>query len=134
MTDDTLARVRARRRELLGAAQDDAIAAAEDAFDRPFQDYARRNVWGATWLNGVLPARELALVNIGMLAGLGRFEEMGVYVGVARRLGVPVGQLQELLMHITVYCGTPVGRQAFKAARAALTLLLSEKSHGDDES
>jgi 4-carboxymuconolactone decarboxylase len=31
-----------------------------------------------------------------------------------------VQEIQEVLLHATVYCGTPAGRQAFLAADAAL--------------
>lgn len=110
----------ALRRSLLGDRMTDAIAREIDAFNRPFQDYATRNVFGGTWLQGALSQREFALVNVGMLAGAGRMEEAGVYMSVALRLGVSLRELQSLLMHITVYCGTPVGRQLFKAARRML--------------
>ena len=113
-------RAAALRRRLLGNAQADAIAADTDAFNRPFQDYATANVFGGPWLNGVVPERELAMVNVGLLAGMGRFEEAAIYSGVAFRLGVSPREIQELLMHITVYCGTPVGRQLFRAVKKVL--------------
>lgn len=119
-TGSRLERAAALRRRLLGNAQADAIAADTDAFNQPFQDYATANVFGGPWLNGVVPERELAMVNVGMLAGMGRFEEAAIYSGVAFRLGVSPREIQELLMHITVYCGTPVGRQLFRAVKKVL--------------
>ena len=109
------------RRRLLGDAMVDRIADTTDSFDQPFQDYATRNVFGGTWLNGILSKRELAMINIGMLAGAGKFEEAGIYCGVAARVGVSVREIQEVLMHVTVYCGTPVGRQLFRAAKKVLS-------------
>ncbi|CAN5720725.1 4-carboxymuconolactone decarboxylase [soil metagenome] len=117
---DLHSRAAALRRRLLGDRRADEIAAGTDAFNQPFQDYATTNVFGGTWLNGVVSERELALVNIGMLAGAGRFEEAAVYVGTALRVGVSLREVRELVMHITVYCGTPVGRQLLKAARKSL--------------
>jgi 4-carboxymuconolactone decarboxylase len=118
--EERLARAAALRRRLLGDRLTDTIADTTDAFNQPFQDYATSNVFGGSWLNGALPERELAMVNVGMLAGLGKFEEAGVYCLVAWRLGVSLPELQALLMHITVYAGTPVGRQLFRAARQTL--------------
>jgi 4-carboxymuconolactone decarboxylase len=123
-----LAEASALRRKLLGDRMTDAIAAAMTPFDQPFQDYAVRNVFGGPWLNGVISKRELALVNVGMLAGLGRFEEAGVYMEVCLRLGVTALELQELLLHITAYSGTPVGRQLFRIAKQLLA------AHGIDVS
>ena len=34
--------------------------------------------------------------------------------------GVSVDEIKEILIHATVYCGTPAGRQAFPAAHEAL--------------
>jgi 4-carboxymuconolactone decarboxylase len=34
--------------------------------------------------------------------------------------GVSVDKIKEILIHATVYCGTPAGRQAFMAAHNAL--------------
>jgi 4-carboxymuconolactone decarboxylase len=36
------------------------------------------------------------------------------------RNGVSVDEIKEILIHVTVYCGTPAGRQAFLAAHGAL--------------
>jgi 4-carboxymuconolactone decarboxylase len=125
-----VARAATLRRRLLGDKQTDAIAADTEPFNQPFQDYATANVFGGPWLNGVVPERELAMVNIGMLAGMGRFEEAAIYAGVAYRLQVSVKEIQELLMHITVYCGTPVGRQLFRAVKAHLTAIGADLSSG----
>jgi 4-carboxymuconolactone decarboxylase len=55
-----------------------------------------------------------------MLTALGRSEELGIYVKGALASGVTVDEVQEVLLHATVYCGTPAGRQAFLAAHMAL--------------
>lgn len=118
--EDRIARAAALRRSLFGDAMVDQIMDSTDAYDRPFQQYSMRNVFGGAWLNGLLSMRELALVNVGMLAAAGRFEEASVYFGAALRVGVTVRELQDLLLHITAYCGTPVGRQMFRATKQVL--------------
>jgi 4-carboxymuconolactone decarboxylase len=55
-----------------------------------------------------------------MLAALGRTQELGIYIRGALTNGVTVDEIKEILVHATVYCGTPAGRQAFLAARDAL--------------
>ena len=60
------------------------------------------------------------MLNLAMLTALGRFQELGIYVKGALSTGVSVDEIQEVLLHATVYCGTPAGRQAFLAAHEAL--------------
>ena len=55
-----------------------------------------------------------------MLAALGRFQEVGIYTKGALAAGVTVDEIKEALTHVTVYCGTATGRQAFLAAHEAL--------------
>ena len=55
-----------------------------------------------------------------ILAGLGRFQELGIYTNAAVASGVTIDEITEALIQITVYCGTPAGRQAFLAAHEAL--------------
>jgi 4-carboxymuconolactone decarboxylase len=52
--------------------------------------------------------------------GLGRFQELGIYTNAALASGATIDEIKEVLVQITVYCGTPAGRQAFLAARDAL--------------
>jgi 4-carboxymuconolactone decarboxylase len=49
-----------------------------------------------------------------------RPDELAVYVREAIAAGCTVEEVQEVLIHGTVYCGTPSGRQAFLATEAAL--------------
>jgi 4-carboxymuconolactone decarboxylase len=59
-------------------------------------------------------------LNLGMRTALGRYEELGIYVRGALESGVTVDEIREVLLHATIYCGTPAGRKAFPAAHAAL--------------
>jgi len=45
---------------------------------------------------------------------------LGIYVKGALATGVSVDEIKEILIHATVYCGTPAGHQAFRAAHEAL--------------
>src|SRR5277367_6395636 len=106
MDKERLERAMALRRQVLGEEYADKAAKAQDAFNRPFQQYAVENVYGGTWLNGVLSLRELTLINIAMLAALGRMEEVELYIRVGLlRTEVPLAAIREVLMHVTVYCG-----------------------------
>ena len=60
------------------------------------------------------------ILTLGILAGLGRFQELGIYTNAARASGVTVDEIKDALVQITVDCGTPAGRQAFLAAHEPL--------------
>ena len=75
-------------------------------------------------MRGAVPGldqKTRSLLTLGILGGLGRFQELGIYVNAALASGVSVDEIKEALITVPVYCGTPAGRQAFLAAHDALT-------------
>ena len=57
-----------------------------------------------------------------MLTALGRLDELALHVVAARRNGVSVDELREVLLQAAVYCGAPAARSAFLTAERALGL------------
>jgi 4-carboxymuconolactone decarboxylase len=108
------------RREVLGADYVDASMAGADDFTLPFQQLLTEWAWGYAWSRPGLDRRTRSMLSLAMLTALGRYEELGIYVRGAVESGVTVDEIREVLLHATVYCGTPAGRQAFLAAHAAL--------------
>src|SRR5689334_20169293 len=108
------------RREVLGAEYVDASMAGADEFMMPFQQLLTEWAWGYAWSRPGLDRRTRSMLNLAMLTALGRSEELGIYAKGALASGVTVEEIREGLLHATVYCGTPAGRQAFLAADAAL--------------
>jgi 4-carboxymuconolactone decarboxylase len=103
------------RREVLGAEYVDASLANADDFMMPFQRLLTEWAWAEAWSRPGLDRRTRSMLNLAMLTALGRFQELGIYVKGALSTGVSVDEIQEVLLHATVYCGTPAGRQAFLA-------------------
>jgi 4-carboxymuconolactone decarboxylase len=60
------------------------------------------------------------MLSLAILTALGRPQELAIYVKGALTTGVSVDEIAEILIHATVYCGTPAGRQAFLAVHDAL--------------
>jgi 4-carboxymuconolactone decarboxylase len=108
------------RREVLGADYVDASIEGADDFMMGFQRLLTEWAWGSVWSRPGLDRKTRCMINLGILTALGRPEELGIYVKGAVASGVSVIEIQEVLLHATVYCGTPAGRQAFLAAHAAL--------------
>jgi 4-carboxymuconolactone decarboxylase len=116
----TFERGLAVRREVLGVEYVDASMADADEFMMPFQRLLTEWAWGNAWSRPGLDRRIRSMLNLAMLTALGRPEELGIYVRGALSSGVTVEEIREVLLHATVYCGTPAGRQAFLAAHEAL--------------
>lgn len=106
----------ATRKEVMGepyVAQ--AYAKATD-FTRPIQDHITRNAWGDVWQREGLDRRTRSLVTVAMLTALGRQHELKAHVRGALNNGATVQELQEVLLHATVYCGVPAAVDAFRSA------------------
>ena len=109
-----------RRREVLGDEYVDANLAGADELTRTFQELVTVRVWGRAWVGDALDDRTRALVTLGILAALGRFDEVEIYARAAVRCGASVDDIRDVLVHVTAYCGAPAGRQAFAAGSRGL--------------
>jgi 4-carboxymuconolactone decarboxylase len=109
-----------RRREVLGSDYVDTSLGESDEFMMAFQRAVTEVAWGWAWSRPGLDAKTRSIINLAMLTALGRFDELEIYVKGALRSGVTVDEIQEVLLHTIAYCGTPAGRQAFRAAHRAL--------------
>jgi Uncharacterized homolog of gamma-carboxymuconolactone decarboxylase subunit len=108
------------RREVLGDDYVDDNLSEADEFMMTFQHIVTELAWGLAWDGAALDKKTKSILSIGILATLGRFEEVEIYTNGALATGVTVDELQDVLTHVSVYCGTPTGRQAFLAAHRAL--------------
>ena len=108
------------RRDVLGAEYVDANLAGTDEFMMAFQRVVTEWAWGYAWSRPGLDRKTRSLLSLAILTALGRPQELGIYVKGALSTGVSVADIKEVLIHATVYCGTPAGRQAFLAVDAAL--------------
>ena len=108
------------RREVLGADYVDRSLAQANDFTAPFQRMTTEWCWGAAWTRPGLDRRTRSLMNLAMLTALGKPTELKLHVKGALNNGVSVEEIQEALLHATVYCGIPAGLEAARAANAAL--------------
>ncbi len=114
------ARGLAVRREVLGEAYVERARRAAGALDRDFQDFITRYAWGEIWTRPGLGRRERSLVTLAMLMARGHWEEFALHLRAARRNGVTVAEIREVLLQGAVYCGVPAANHAFRIAREVL--------------
>jgi 4-carboxymuconolactone decarboxylase len=108
------------RREVLGDEYVDRSMKNADDFNRPFQEVVSEYCWGLVWTDETLSRRERSILNLGMLAALGKMHEFELHMRGAIRNGLTEKELRAVLMQIAVYCGIPVGVDCFRSARTVL--------------
>lgn len=120
MDQDTYDRGLAMRRQVLGKAYVDRALESADDFNRDFQRFVTQYCWGEVWGDDTLTPRERSILNLGMIASLGKMEEFQTHVRGALRNGLTANEIRAVLTQIAIYCGVPVGVDCFRIAKAVL--------------
>jgi len=120
MDNDQYQQGLAIRREVMGDAfVNKALDSATD-FTQPLQELVTKNAWGEVWARDGISKQTRSLITIATLAALKAPTELKGHVRGALRNGCSVAEIQEVLLHSTVYCGMPAGIEAFRAATEAI--------------
>ena len=110
----------AARRAVLGDEYVDRAMKSADSFNKPFQEIVSEYCWGVCWTDVKLTRRERSILNLGMLAALGKMHEFELHFRGALRNGLTEEELRSVLIQIAVYCGIPVGVDCFRTAKQVL--------------
>jgi 4-carboxymuconolactone decarboxylase len=108
------------RREVMGDEYVDKALNATTDFTQPLQELVTTNAWGEVWVRDTLSKQTRSLITIATLAALKAPAELKGHVRGALRNGCSIEEIQEVLLHSTVYCGMPSGIDAFRAAKEAI--------------
>ena len=92
-----------------------ALGGATD-FTMPIQQYITRNAWGDVWQREGLDLKTRSLITVAMLTALGKQHELKGHVRGALNNGATVAEIQEVLLHASIYCGLPAAVEAFRSA------------------
>ena len=103
------------RRKVLGEDYVDRALKSADDFNRDFQRIVTQYCWGEAWGDDTLTPRERSILNLGMIASLGKMEEFQTHVRGALRNGLTPNEIRAVLTQIAIYCGIPVGVDCFRA-------------------
>jgi 4-carboxymuconolactone decarboxylase len=114
------------RRQVLGDAYVEKAIGNANEFNMDFQRLVTEYCWGECWSDPTLSRRERSILNLGMIAALGKMHEFELHVTGALRNGVSEHELAAVLKQIAVYCGIPVGVDCFRVARQALNAAQAE--------
>ena len=106
----------AMRKQVMG---EDFVAKAFGSmtpFTEPIQQYITRNAWGDVWQRPGLDLKTRSLITVAMLTAMGKQHELKGHVRGALNNGATVQEIQEVLLHASIYCGLPAAVEAFRSA------------------
>src|SRR3974390_257821 len=110
----------AMRRKVLGDEYVGRPFANTDDFNRKFQALLNEFCWGAVWTDEDLKPRDRSLLNIGMIACLGRMHEFEAHFRGALRNGLTPKELSAALRQIAIDCGFPPAVEAHRVGKQVL--------------
>jgi 3-oxoadipate enol-lactonase/4-carboxymuconolactone decarboxylase len=105
---------------VLGDAHVDRSMETTTPLTAPFVDLITRYAWGEIWARPGLDRATRSCLTIGILAALGRREELVLHLRAGRRNGLTDAQIGEVLLQTAVYAGVPAANAAFAIARDVL--------------
>jgi 3-oxoadipate enol-lactonase/4-carboxymuconolactone decarboxylase len=108
------------RREVLGDDHVDRATAGTTDFTQDFQQLITEYAWGTIWTRPGLDRRSRSMITLTALVARGHHEELAMHVRAARRNGLSVDEIKEVLLQTAIYCGVPDANTAFRIAQAAL--------------
>jgi len=79
-----------------------------------------------SWARPGLERRVRSMLSVTLLAALGKRDELRTHLLGALNNGVSKDEIQEVLLHTTVYAGFPVGLEAFRVAKELFDSLEAE--------
>lgn len=113
------------RREVMGDDFVERALGSATEFTRPLQEYITRNAWGDVWQRPGLDRRTRSLITVAMLTALGRQHELKGHVRGALNNGATLADIQEVLLHASIYCGLPTAVEAWRSAAEVVDALPS---------
>lgn len=105
------------RREVLSDAHVDRAIAGADELTADFQDFITRVAWGDIWSRPGLDRRSRSVAVLTALIALGHHEELAMHLRAARRNGLTVDEIREVILQAGLYCGVPAANTAFRIAK-----------------
>jgi len=110
----------ALRTEMFGREAVEKRVAAFGEFGKPLQHIINAYAYGDVWSRSALPPATKSLAMIAMMAAAGHPNELRVHLKGALKNGCSAGQIQEILLLVTLYCGIPAANEAHRVAAEVL--------------
>ena len=90
---------------------------AKDPFMQTLQQFVTETAWGTVWRRDGLDRKTRSLLNLAMLAALGREDELKLHTRGAINNGCTKEEIAEVFLQSAVYAGAPSAVSAFRTAK-----------------
>ena len=109
-----------QRKKVVGAEYVEKNLRNADAFSRPFQEAMTAWCWGFGWGDDTIDHKTRSMLNLVMLAALGKMHEWEIHCHGAINNGVTKEEIRSIIHIIGIYCGVPQSLECFRHARTVL--------------
>ena len=116
------------RRKVLGDEYVDKALAKSGPFNEPLQELVTTYCWGWNWGRDGLPLRDRSLINLAMIAVLGRENELKIHIRGALNNGLSKEEIREVLLQVGIYAGIPAAVDSFRIANEAFAQIEAEEA------
>lgn len=116
------------RRKVLGDEYVDKALAKSGPFNEPLQELVTTYCWGWNWGREGLPLRDRSLINLAMIAVLGRENELKIHIRGALNNGLSKDEIREVLLQVGIYGGIPAAVDSFRIANEAFAQIEAEEA------
>jgi len=104
------------RREVLSDAHVDRATAAANPLTTEWQDFITRVAWGDVWSRPGLDRRSRSIAVLTSLIAHGHHEELAMHLRAARRNGLSLDEIKEVILQSAIYSGVPAANTAYRIA------------------
>ena len=109
-----------KRKATLGSEYVEKNLEAADDFNEDFQKQMPEWCWGVGWGDDTINEKTRSMMNLTMIAALGKMDEWEIHLKGALTNDVSKDEIKSILHVIAIYCGVPQGVECFKIARKVL--------------
>jgi 4-carboxymuconolactone decarboxylase len=104
------------RREVLSDAHVDRSTASANDLTAEWQDFITRVAWGDVWSRPGLDRRSRSIAVLTSLIAHGHHEELAMHLRAARRNGLSLDEIKEVILQSAIYSGVPAANTAYRIA------------------
>ena len=109
-----------KRKQTLGKEYVEKTIANANDFNLPFQKAMTAWCWGFGWGDECIDAKTRSMMNLTMIAALGKMHEWELHCRGAISNGVSVAEIRAIVHVVGIYCGVPQALECFRVARKVL--------------
>ena len=106
-----------KRKKVLGKDYTENVMANTDDLNDTFQKAMTEWCWGFGWGDETINMKTRSMMNLTMIAALGKMHEWELHCHGALKNGVSKEEIRSILHVIGIYCGVPQAMEWFRVAK-----------------